>query len=418
MKPRHLIVPSCALALLAACATPADQAAPVAAPSPTPTMTEVSAFHPRVVLAHEGGLTTVDASTGATLAATPLDGFVRLNDAGDGRHVLLTQGDRFRVFDGALTAERHGDHAHYFAGTPRLTDTSYEAPKAGHVVAHGGHTTLFGDGDGSIQVIDTDAIADPRAQVRRLATDAPHHGVALQLQDGSLFLTQGTEQARSTLQVRAGDQVRAQTDDCPGSHGEATAHPTASGDVVVVGCTNGPAVYRDGAFHKVPVPDAYARSGNLAGSPESTIVLGDYKTDQDADLERPTRVALIDTLADSLRLVDLGSSYWFRSLARGPHGEGLVLTYDGALQVIDPTAGAVTAKLPVIGAWEEKSDWQQPGPILKVDGERAYVTDAERRELVVVDLHDRAVVARHALDVTPVELAVVTGRPAVAHRHG
>ena len=418
MKTRHLLVPLSCLALLAGCGTPVDQAAtPEASPTPEPTMSEVSAFHPRAVIAHEGGLTTIDTSTGETLTTTELDGFLRLNDAGDGRHVMVTQGDQFRVFDGVLTAEPHGDHSHHFAGEPHLTEVTYQAPKAGHVVVHEGRTVLFGDGDGSIQVVDSAKIAEPDAAVRAFSADAPHHGVALQLDDGSLFLTQGTEESRSTLQVKRGDEVVAETTDCPGSHGEATAHPTDGGDVVVVGCTNGPAVYRDGAFHKVKAPDAYARSGNLAGSAESSIVLGDYKSDENAELERPTRVSLIDTLSDTMQLVDLGSSYWFRSLARGPHGEALVLTYDGSLQVIDPETATVSSKLPVIEAWEEKDEWQQPGPILKVAGEHAYITDAERGELVVVDLHDLAVASRHKLAVTPVELAVVTGEGAGGHDH-
>ena len=418
MRTRYLLAPIAALAVLTGCTAQSTPAEPAATPSATPSLTEVSSANPRVVLAHEGGLTTLDSTTGETLGTTELDGFLRLNDAGDGRHVMVTQGDKFLVFDGALVAEPHGDHSHYYAGDPSLTSVSYEASKAGHVVVHNDRTVLFGDGDGSIQVIGSEQIAEPNAVVRRYQTDAPHHGVALQLSDGTLFLTQGTEEARSTLQVRRGEEIVAQTDDCPGSHGEATAKPNASGDVVVVGCTNGPAVYRDGAFHKVPVADAYARSGNLAGSANSPIVLGDYKSDENAEQEHPTRVALIDTTKDSLKLVELGSSYWFRSLGRGPDGEALVLTYDGSLKVIDPTTGTVTASIPVIDAWEEKPEWQSPGPILKVAGDKAYVTDAEKGELVVVDLHEGAVTERHTLSVTPVEMAIVTGTSAeAAHQH-
>ncbi len=78
--------------------------------------------------------------------------------------------------------------------------------------------------------------------------------------------------------------------------------------MVLVGCTDGPVVWRDGAFHKVTAPDAYARTGNSAGSPVSPVVLTDYKTDPDAALERPTRVALVDTLTAELSLGELGSS--------------------------------------------------------------------------------------------------------------
>lgn len=51
-------------------------------------------------------------------------------------------------------------------------------------------------------------------------------------------------------------------------------------------------------------------------------------------------------------------------------------------------------------------------------GERAYITDAEKRELVVVDLESHEVVGRHALEVAPVEMAIATGLPPHAgHDH-
>ncbi|WP_152024701.1 hypothetical protein [Tessaracoccus flavescens] len=84
-----------------------------------------------------------------------------------------------------LTAEPHRDHSHHFAGEPHLTEVTYQAPKAGHVVVHEGRTVLFGDGDGSNQVVDSAKIADPDAAARAFSADAPHHGVALKLDEGS-----------------------------------------------------------------------------------------------------------------------------------------------------------------------------------------------------------------------------------------
>ncbi|WP_222842726.1 hypothetical protein [Buchananella hordeovulneris] len=432
---RKLMFPAAAAALvLVACSAGAPasgssptSSSPAVAPtaasnSPTSTVApevdsagqrqEVAALTPRIVLAADGGLTTLDAETGEVVATIPRPGFLRLNDAGDGRHVLVSDSDQFLVFDTGLEAEKHGDHYHYYQEAPKLTETSYPAPKAGHVVTHGNKTVLFADGDGSVQVIDSATVADPQAQVSKFQADSPHHGVAVALTDGSLFVTQGTEEERKTVQVRKDNQVTAETTDCPGSHGEAAAAPTANGDVIVIGCTNGPVVYRDGAFHKVAVADAYARSGNLAGSEASPLVLGDYKVDKDAEQERPTRVAIIDAHHDTLQLVDLGSSYWFRSLGRGPNGEGLVLTYDGHLQVIDMAGAAVTKKIPVISPWEEKQNWQEPGPILRVRGDKAYVTDAVKNELVVVDLTSQEVRSRFPLAAPAVEMTVVDGHAA------
>lgn len=386
----------------------------------TPSAKEVSHLAPRAVVSYDGGLLTVDTESGEVVEDTKEDGFLRLNNAGDGRHVMVSDGDRFRVFDTGLEARAHGDHFHYHESAPALTDRAFEAPHAGHVVAHAGATMLFGDGDGSIQTVEWPALrgADGGA-VERKKAQAPHHGVALRLADGSLLTTQGTEAEWHTVQVLAPDgSVRAETTDCPGVHGEAAAAPGTSTDTVMVGCENGPVVYRDGAFHKVPVKDAYARSGNLAGSEASSIVLGDYKVDKDAEHEHPTRVALFDTRNDTHRLVELGSSCWFRSLARGPHGEGLVLTYDGTLAVIDQNTGKITQRIAVVEPWQEKEDWQQPGPAVKVAGGKAYVTDAEHRKLHVVDLSAGTVARTVDLPHTPVELAVTTGRSEVPGGEG
>src|SRR5690625_7399009 len=79
--------------------------------------------------------------------------------------------------------------------------------------------------------------------------------------------------------------------------------------------------------------------GNQAGSEQSPVVLADYKVDKNAELERPTRVALINTeksTDDAISLVDVDASYSFRSLGRGPNGEALVLGTDGNLRIIDP----------------------------------------------------------------------------------
>ena len=363
MTPRRTPVPlrpaiglAAATLLLSACAAPAPSAG-TATPTPDPATQvggnsrEGRSQTTRLLFSHDNGLTLIDATSGEVVQETAHPGFLRLNKAGDGRHVVVTDGDRFLVYDAGVRSRPHGDHA-------------------------------------------------------------PHHGVAVPLRDDAVLVTQGTEQSRSTVQVRRGDQIIAHTDDCPGVHGEATAQSTSDGDTVLLGCTNGPVVWRDGAFHKVSAPDAYARTGNAAGSPVSPIVLTDYKSDAQAKQEHPTRVALVDTRTNALSLVELGSSYWFRSLARGPHGEALVLTYDGAVKIINPESGAIEASIPAIGPWSEKADWQEAGPSITVAGDTAYVTDAQASSVTVIDLHSRAVSHTLALGATPIEVAVVNGMTA------
>lgn len=399
----------------AAATTPAEASSSPSASGGSAERQEVASLTPRVVLSYDGGLMTLDAESGEILGTTEHEGFLRLNNAGDGRHVLVSDSDVFRLFDTGLIDQAHGDHSHYYEQAPALTDTSLEAPEAAHVVVHEGKTALFADGSGAIQVLDSTAFSDgpvEDGEVERHATEGAHHGVAVPLTDGNLLLTQGTEESRDTVQVvTPAGEVVAETTDCPGVHGEAAAAPTAQGDVISLGCENGPVVYRDGAFHKVAVQEDYQRSGNQFGSHGSPVVLADYKTDADAEQERPTRIGLIDTRTDEIRTVDVGSAYWFRSLARGPEGEALVLTYDGQLNILDADTGDVLHEVAVVEPWEEPEEWQEPGPAVKVAGDRAYVTDAAAQKLHVVDIAAGTVVDSFDLPETPTEIAVVDGEP-------
>ena len=398
-------------------ATSLPDSSPPAGQEPgTRNRTEVANLAPRAVLTYDGGVLTVDAETGEVVGSADLEGLLRVNNAGDGRHVMVSAGEGFSILDSGLIIEGHGDHDHYYEVPASMTGETVSAPEPGHVVVHHGKTALFSDGTGAITVMDSSAIGDGEIsadEVLEYAAEAPHHGVAVPLRSGELLLTQGTADARSTVQVQSPDgEVLAETTDCPGVHGEAAAQPTAESEVVVLGCENGPVVYRDDAFHKVSVDEPYQRSGNLFGSQASPIVLGDYKTDADTELERPTRIGLIDTRTDSVTPVDLGSAYWFRSLARGPEGEALVLTYDGELNVLDEETGDVIHEIAVVKPWEEPMDWQSPGPIVKVgtDG-LAYVTDAATQRLHVVDIAAGAVLDSFELPEVPTELAIVTGDP-------
>ncbi|WP_443484043.1 hypothetical protein, partial [Klebsiella pneumoniae] len=83
---------------------------------------------------------------------------------------------------------------------------SVEAPMPGHVVPHGDRTAIFADGSGEITLFDPTALGEGKLDVlEETATEDPHHGVAVPLSDGGLLTTQGTEDARSTVQVLDAD---------------------------------------------------------------------------------------------------------------------------------------------------------------------------------------------------------------------
>jgi outer membrane protein assembly factor BamB len=341
-----------------------------------------------VVTTYDGGMYVLDGETLEVVEDIPLEGFNRLNPAGDDRHVLVSTSTGFRVLD-AVGAE--------------LTDDEFAAPEPGHVVRHAGRTVLFSDGTGEVTAFDPAELGGeglPATDTHLAA--APHHGVAIELSNGELVLTLGTEEERPGIVVLDENREEiARNEDCPGVHGEATAQ----GEAVVIGCETGVLVYRDGTITKVDSPTAYGRIGNQAGSEESTVVLGDYKQDADAELERPEQVSLIDTATGTLELVDLDTSYTFRSLARGPHGEALVLGTDGALHVIDPESAEVTDTIPVIGTWQEPLEWQEPRPALFVRDHTAYVTDPGSAEVHAVDIESGEVLATGSLPQAPNEIS-------------
>ncbi|WP_282701585.1 zinc metallochaperone AztD [Streptomyces sp. CC219B] len=357
--------------------------------SATPTV----AVKEPLVATFDGGLYILDGKSLKLATTIDLPGFNRVNPAGDKDHVVVSTDSGFRVLDATGQA---------------LTDIEYKGAKPGHVVRHAGRTVLFTDGTGEVNVFDPTALSSGKKPEGRTYTSAePHHGVAIELADGTLVSTLGTEEKRTGALVLDKDNKEiARNEDCPGVHGEAAAENEAIG----IGCEDGILIYKDGEFTKIDAPDDYGRIGNQAGSDTSPILLGDYKTDPEAELERPTRVSLIDTEKKKLRLVDLGASYSFRSLGRGPHGEGLVLGTDGALHVIDPNTGKVEKKIPAVGKWQEPLDWQQARPTLFVRGHVAYVSEPGKKALHAIDVETGKKIASVTLPKSTNELSgVVAG---------
>lgn len=396
------------LAVLSASLLTAGCAAEQADPPPTtaPAPIERGSATPRLALSYDGGVLVVDARTLNPIADIPVDGFVRLNPAANGRHVLVSQSEGFTVLDMGTWTDEHGDHGHHYTAPPLLTGIRFGGSEPGHVVAHDGRLTLFSDGTGAIDVVDPDDLLDGGTATTDALTREPHHGVAVARADGSIVVSVGDEETRSGLAIldASGREIAA-SDECPGVHGEAAAADGA----LTFGCEDGVLIVRGNDILKVASPDPYGRIGNQAGHERSTVVLGDYKTDPDAETERPQRFALIDTATGALRVVPLQASYSFRSLDRGPSGEAVILGTDGALHVFDAASARQIHTHPVIDAWTEPDEWQSPMPNLHVQDGVAYVTDPATRRLVAVDLGSGSTVAETMLEHPTIELTGVEG---------
>jgi len=382
---------------LAACSA-GDTAA--SAPDDSTSSTAVEAGG-RVAVAYDGGILVLDGGTLDTVADLESEEFTRLNPAGDDRHVMVTMSDGFQVLDtGAGTTDE-----------PELTDLVFEADTPGHVVRHGGKTVLYADGTSDTTIFDTADLAgsDTLPQVETVDGVEAHHGVSVVLEDGTLLTTVGDAHGRTGIAVRGpSGTLVASSDQCPGVHGEGTA----LNEAVVFGCENGALVYSDGDIVKLESPDQpYGRMGNAYVSETSPLVVGDYKTDPDAEGYLLGAVTIIDTAARTLEVVDLpeGVEYTFRDIARGPGDLAYILAADGAIHVLDPATGKLTDSYPVIEAWDGPVQWQDPHPVIVISGNTAYVTEPAANSIHAVDLTTGKVTATGTLDVTPNEIAAAAG---------
>lgn len=350
----------------------------------------------RVALTYDGGILVLDGDTLAPIGDAELDGFLRVNGAGDhDGHVFVTAEDGFHVLDTGLAS-----------GAVAFTGEVFDAVAAGHATPHAGRTALFDDGTGEVRIFDTDAIGTGTLPaVDTVTSEAAHHGVALELSDGSVLTTLGTAESRSGVRHLAADGTElTRSEECPNVHGEGAL----KGEAVVFGCEDGVLLFADGAFTKLVAPDAFGRTGNAYVSDTSAIAFGDYKTDPDQEGYFLSQLVRIDTASRELSVIDLpeGVEYTWRGVARSAHDDVVVLGADGSLTVLDEQ-GEVQDSWSVIDAWESPTEWQEPHPGLRVVGDIAYVTEPAKSRMVAVDLHSGEIVAETALDVVPNEFVVV-----------
>ncbi|MTD16197.1 hypothetical protein GIS00_19855 [Nakamurella sp. YIM 132087] len=381
--------------------TPSSSAA---SPSPSSAATTAQSAGDRLTLTYDGGILVLDADTLGTVADLPLDGFNRLNSADDGEHVYVTTEGGFRVL---ATGARGGEAA--------LTDLTFPATTPGHVVRHAGTTALFDDGTGRIQLFPTDALVDGGGTVaalpetRDVESAEAHHGVAVELADGTLLATLGNSETRTGVRAldAAGKEV-SRFEQCPSVHGEGVVE----GEAVVFGCQDGLLVYSGGSFTKLDSPDEFGRIGNAYVTDDSPVAVVDYKDDPDAEGVELTHLALADTsnTAAGLDVLDLpnGVAYTWRGVGRDSNDDAWILGTDGALHRLDVAAGKLAESYPVIEAWRGPAEWQTAHPALVVDDDIAYVTEPATNSVHRVDLGTGQVLGTVELDVTPKEVALVS----------
>lgn len=393
---------------LAACSS-TPSSAPASSPAPSSTADASAGPTPRITLSYEGGIVVLDAETLEVEADLPSERFTRLNPAGDGRHVLVSMSEGFQVLDTGSWTDADGTSR---TAEPVLTDLVFPAEAPGHVVRHAGKTVLYADGTSDTTIFDTAdllASSDELPATESVPGVEAHHGVSVVLEDGTLVTTVGNADGRTGIVARDADGTTiVESTDCPGVHGEGTA----ADEAVVFGCQDGALLFHDGEIVKLDAPDvSYGRMGNAYVSETSPIVVGDYNNDQDAEGYLLDDVALIDTRARTLRVIELpaGVEYTFRDVARGPDDLAYILATDGSIHVLDPETGDLVDAFPVIEAWEGPLEWQDAHPAIVVNGDIAYVTEPASNKIHAVDVRTGAVLASATLHIIPNEIAVAIG---------
>ncbi|WP_433585552.1 hypothetical protein [Microbacterium hydrocarbonoxydans] len=382
------------VAALAAVALAGCAGAPASAPAPT--SESHSGSGTRVAVAYDGGVVVLDGETLEPVGEAELAGYLRVSTAGDeGGHVFVTTDGGFHLLDTGLDS-----------GEVAFTGEVFDAAAPGHVTPHAGRTALFDDATGDVRVFDTDAVGTGELpEFDTLRSEAAHHGVAIELSDGTTLSTIGTAESRSGVRHLDADGAELARDEtCPGVHGEGAVKDEA----VVFGCEDGVLLFADGAFTKLDAPDEFGRTGNAYVTDTSPVAVGDYKTDPDAEGYLLSALTLVDTQARTLSVVELpeGVEYTWRGVGRDSHDGIVLLSADGSLYSLDE-AGAVQDSWPVIDPWESPAEWQHPHPGLKVVGDIAYVSEPAANSIHAVDLHTGEITATQELDVVPGEFVVV-----------
>lgn len=306
--------------------------------------------------------------------------------AGDGRFAYLRTGARTAVIDSGAWTFDHGDHYHYFAGTPAQVAT-LDMPVAS--VAASNSTVAVRSETGATELLMREPLAQKSVQTSPLELPA---GAAAVAPYGARVVTVTTD-GRIWITDEAGST------EVPGRCRQASwAVPTRR--AVLFGCDTG----------------AIRVSG---GEKNLTVTAAPYPAD--APAQRPTRMhhrARADVVAGvadgTVWMLDSRQRSWTvlritDAVAANTAGDGtiLVLHRDGALSAHDVTTRAETTRIPLITNGISRPG---PQPVIEIDSDRAYVNDAADRAVYEVDYADGLRVARILrTDVSP-GLMVEAGR--------
>ncbi|WIE75874.1 ABC transporter [Curtobacterium sp. MCSS17_007] len=299
------------------------------------------------------------------------------HSATDGRFLVTSTGERTTIVDGGAWTVDHGDHTHYYAAEPRVVGT---VRGGGPVEVHSSETTTTITWPDRGEAVALDRAALGQGDVEETARV-----------DATVLLPFGEQLVAGTT-----DGVRVlDADGAPAGAQQACADP-AGGIVTragaVVGCADGAVVVdADGGAATVALP---------AGADRPTAFSARSGRPTVAGLAGDRGAWLLDSRERSWRLVETERP--LRAVtAVDDEDEHLVAVDDrGRVVVVTASTGAVATTDPLVDP--------DGRPLLQLDAQRAYVTDASGARVHEVDFADGARVARSIdLPAAPVAFAEV-----------
>ncbi|MCA2981106.1 MAG: hypothetical protein INH41_25755 [Myxococcaceae bacterium] len=388
MTSRHLTLSLTAAALASACGTPMT-------PSMKPAEDKAEYSLGRLVVADAttGKLTVIDLDDRTTPGTLMLDnpGTVYASATNPGGFVFATQRmqNRTQLVESGTEFEEHGDHYHVKKKAPSLKPTAITGALPTHYTHHQGWTSLFNDGDGTVDFINDTQLARGELTPRRAATGTAHHGVALvhgerlvatmsmpsvtMLPDGGMS-TSNLAAGATDRALSAPDTVIDTFASCTSLHGEFT---TASH--VVFGCANGALAMKWNAatkkFEGTVIPNPAGRMervGTVEGHEKLPVFIGNF------DRAPANGLAVIDPRSNTISPMALPTRrFAFRVDEKGEHV--LVLTMDGNLHKFKLNAAgtALVADGMPLKVMPEYAMWpaSPPRPAMTMGWDRVYVSD-------------------------------------------
>jgi len=353
-------------------------------------------------------LSAIDLESGTVLDSFALPGAATLYATPGKRAVYAVAGDanKVAVIASGVEVADHGDHGDLRLTAPALTDAVLTGDRPVHFVEHEGQVAVFYDGEGAARLYSEAALLDGDTNGREVRTAAPHHGVAIPMDDHTL-ITQPNADDPTALPaglwvLDAQGEKLGDFHPCPDLHGEAS-----SGNIVAIACGTGLLLAREGASgpditflpYGANLPEGKATT--LLGGSGFQYFLGNYGAD---------RVVIIDpSVADAFRLVDLPTRRVHFAVDPQRPKFAYVFTEDGNLLQLDILSAAITGSLRLTEPYSMDGEWNLPRPRVAVAGGEIAVTDPLEGLIHIVDAQSFAKTREIAVEGAPFNIVAVGG---------